>query len=203
MHMKKLNRTQLTFIAGAALILSGVISLINFPGKQYVSPFLDQATSALLEQFGGVETPDTVAVSDTAFYPVQKIVDGDTIDVTIQGNTERVRLIGIDAPESVTPEQPVECYGPEASVRTGILLQGTQVRLEADPSQDNKDSYGRLLRYVFLEDGTLINERLIEEGYAREYTFATAYRYQTLFTAAEARARASNLGLWGTACAGR
>ncbi len=130
---------------------------------------------------------------------VVNVVDGDTVDVRINGQVERVRLIGIDTPESVDPRQPVECFGREASARAAELLAGQTVFLEADGSQADRDRFGRLLRYLWLPDGRMANYELIDQGYAFEYTFAVPYRYQAPFKAAEARARAEGRGLWSPA----
>src|SRR5687768_4909974 len=86
-----------------------------------------------------------------------EVVDGDTIDVEIGGRDERVRLIGVDTPESVRPDSPVECFGPEAaSFTTSLLPTGTALHLERDP--EARDDYGRLLAYVYrAEDGLFVN----------------------------------------------
>ncbi len=130
------------------------------------------------------------------FHWVTHVVDGDTIDADIDGKTERIRLIGIDTPETVDPRKPVQCFGREASNKTKEMLTGKEVRLEPDPTQDDRDKYGRLLRYVFLEDGTNYNKWLIAQGYAHEYTYDIPYKYQTEFKTAESQARNHSLGLW-------
>ena len=96
-------------------------------------------------------------------YPVVSVADGDTITVAIAGVDERVRLIGIDAPEL---HNPVECFAQESADHARGVLEGTSVRLVADPSQDDRDRYGRLLRYVFLPDGANVNADLVASGYA-------------------------------------
>lgn len=130
-----------------------------------------------------------------------RVVDGDTIIVEIDGAQEKVRLIGVDTPEAVDPRKPVQCFGKEASSFTKNLLEGKEVRLESDSSQGDRDKYGRLLRYVFLYDGTFINKEIISQGYGHEYTYRIPYRYQSDFKTAELTARTSQLGLWSpTAC---
>ncbi len=129
-------------------------------------------------------------------YKIVKVVDGDTVDVDVTGKTERVRLIGINTPETVDPRKPVECFGKEASNKAKEVLTGKMVRLEADPTQSNLDKYGRLLRYIFLEDGTDFNEMMISEGYAYEYTYDVPYKYQTQFKAAQKAASDAGKGLW-------
>ncbi len=131
-------------------------------------------------------------------YHVVHVVDGDTIDVEKDGVKVRVRLIGINAPESVDPRRPVQCFGIEASNEMKRILDGQSVRLEQDPSQDTYDKYHRLLAYVFLPDGTNVNEHMIAAGFAHEYTYRLPYRYQKEFKAAEAAAREAERGLWNT-----
>ena len=129
-------------------------------------------------------------------YPVVKVVDGDTLDVNISGEVKRLRLIGIDTPETVDPRKPVQCFGKEASNKAKELLIGKSVGLEKDDSQGDLDKYDRLLRYVFLPDGTNFNLFMISEGYAHEYTYDEAYKYQAEFRAAQQEAENSQRGLW-------
>jgi len=150
---------------------------------------------------GWVEEPYQDEMSE--LHQVVKVVDGDTIDVDIDGTIERLRLIGVDTPETVDPRKPVQCFGREASDRTKEMLAGQEVFLEADPSQGERDKYGRLLRYVILQDGTDLNLSLIADGYAHEYTYDDPYAYQADFKAAEEEARRAERGLWSpTTCAG-
>ncbi len=127
---------------------------------------------------------------------VVNVVDGDTVDVRLDGQVVRLRLIGIDTPETVDPRKPVQCFGREASNKAKELLTGKTVSLEVDPSQGERDSFGRLLRYVWLPDRTLFNLEMISQGYAHEYTFATPYRYQAVFREAQRLAREAGRGLW-------
>lgn len=132
---------------------------------------------------------------------VIRVVDGDTVVVDIGGAEESVRLIGIDTPETVAPNRPVECFGAEASRRLGELLPvGTEVRLERDV--EPRDRYDRLLAYVFRsDDGLFLNHVQVSEGFAeaREYPPNTARR--TELDGAERAARAAGAGLWA-ACGG-
>lgn len=127
---------------------------------------------------------------------VVKVVDGDTVDVSIAGKTERLRLIGIDTPETVDPRVPVQCFGVEASNKAKELLEGKKVKLEADPVQGERDKYDRLLRYVYLPDGQSFNKLMISEGYAYEYTYQTPYKYQAEYKQAQKDAEANKRGLW-------
>jgi len=129
-------------------------------------------------------------------YKVVNVVDGDTIDVEINGVKERIRLIGINTPEVVDPRKTVECFGREASNKAKSILSGQSVYLESDPSQGERDKYKRLLRYVFLADGTNFNLLMIKEGYAYEYTYNLPYKYQQEFKEAERYAKENKIGLW-------
>jgi len=131
------------------------------------------------------------------YYPVQHIFDGDTFSVEIDGKTESVRVIGIDAPETGEAYTEKECFAQEAKERAIELLSGKWVRLEADPTQEDRDQYSRLLRYVFLEDGTFFNQVMVEEGYAEEYTFkGSEYQHQQDFLQAQRQAEKDKSGLW-------
>lgn len=146
-------------------------------------------------------TTTILADNPRQLYEVTKVVDGDTIDVELDGKVERLRLIGINTPETVDPRKPVECFGREASEKAKSILTGKKVAVESDPSQDEHDKYGRLLRYVFLEDGTNFNLLMIREGYAYEYTYDLPYKYQTEFKQAQTEASGKKTGLWGERCA--
>jgi micrococcal nuclease len=132
-------------------------------------------------------------------YEVVRAVDGDTIRVDRDGEEIVVRLIGIDTPESVAPDRPVECYGPEASARTAELVSGARVWLEYDEVSGFTDKYDRTLAYVWLTPDTMLNEELVREGFAEQYTYAEGFRHQRLLERAEREARSSRAGLW-SAC---
>ncbi len=127
---------------------------------------------------------------------VTKVIDGDTITVQSNGQIETIRLIGIDSPESVDPRKTVQCFAKEASDFAKKNLLNQKVRLESDPSQGDKDKYNRLLRYVFLLDGTSFNKTMLEQGFAHEYTYNTPYKYRDEFISAQNFAKDNNLGLW-------
>ncbi len=128
---------------------------------------------------------------------VVRVVDGDTVDVEVAGRRERIRLIGLNTPETKDPRRPVQCFGREASARAKALLPvGAAVQFEADPSQGERDRYGRLLRYIVLADGRNVAEVMIAEGYGFEYTYRLPYRDQDRFRAAQREARAGGRGLW-------
>jgi len=124
---------------------------------------------------------------------VTRVVDGDTIVVSLEGITYRVRYIGIDTPETVHPSQPVECFGREASDKNSELVAGKTVRLEKDISETDK--YGRLLRYVWVGD-VFVNDYLVRQGYAYASTYPPDVKYAEQFAQAQSEAEANNRGLW-------
>lgn len=125
---------------------------------------------------------------------VARVIDGDTIEVTLGARTVDVRLIGVDTPETVDPGSPVECYGKAASDFTQRALEGQSVRLEYDV--ERLDQYGRTLAYVWHE-GKLFNEVLVHRGYADVLTIPPNVRYEDRFVQAYREARAAERGLWG------
>jgi micrococcal nuclease len=129
-------------------------------------------------------------------YAVSHFVDGDTIAVDMNGKTEKVRFIGVDTPETHKPNTPVQCYGPAAAAFTQNTIGHSKVRLESDPLSTDRDRYDRLLRYVYLPDGTLINEKLIQGGYGFYYPYFP-FSKSKQFNADEQAAIAGHKGLWG------
>ena len=127
-------------------------------------------------------------------YKVTNVIDGDTI---ILENGERVRYIGVDAPETHHPEKPVECFGREATQRNQELVEGQYVTLESD--QSDRDQYSRLLRYVYVND-IFVNATLIEEGFAYSYYYPPDTKHYQDLVNLELQAKEDNLGLWA-ACA--
>ena len=141
---------------------------------------------------------------------VVRVIDGDTVDVRLtDGKVERLRIIGLDTPETVDPRKPVQCFGREASARAKELLPaGRAVVLEEDPTQDTRDRYGRALRHVLLEQEpgvfTSFAQVMIGEGYAHHYVYGgVRSMYADQYAAAQEWAVANGLGLWNPAtCAG-
>ena len=127
---------------------------------------------------------------------VVSVVDGDTIVVHLGGAEERVRLIGIDTPETKKPDTPVQCFGPEASARTAALLPpGTRVTLVRDV--EARDAYDRLLAYVFrATDGLFVNLALVEGGFAVPFPFEPNIAHAAEFADAARSADSASLGLW-------
>lgn len=121
---------------------------------------------------------------------VTRVIDGDTIK--IKGG-ETVRYIGIDAPETVDPRKPVECFGKEAYLKNKELVEGKMVRLERDIS--NRDTYQRLLRYVWIGE-TLVNAELVKQGFTYAYSFSPNIKYQNIFIKSQQEALQKSRGLW-------
>src|SRR3954451_4413154 len=128
---------------------------------------------------------------------VVRVVDGDTFVARLgSGTTERVRLIGIDTPESVKPGTPVQCFALKASAYTKHLLTGRAVRLVQDA--EARDRYGRLLAYVYREpDGLFVNAELVRRGFAQTLTIPPNVRFAERFLALARQARDAGAGLWG------
>lgn len=126
---------------------------------------------------------------------VERVIDGDTLVARIDGVSERVRLLGIDAPELPRGGRPGEYLAAEAAALARGLAQGKEVELLADPSREDRDDYGRLLRYVFLPDGRLLNAELVRAGHAHVFTRYRFAREQE-FQALESGARQAAIGLW-------
>lgn len=188
------------------LSILGLILLVLLPDKHKASEFftgkpvqsrkktllflvtlaLIAAAATLWTLSGGDPKGTRVLITD--------VVDGDTVHVGRGWRRTTVRLIGVDAPETIHPEKPVEAYGLEASEFAERTLTGKWVRLEFESGNQN-DVYGRLLAYIFLEDGTLFNRELVRYGYAKAYT-RFPFRYKEEFRLVETEARNAGQGLW-------
>ncbi len=137
-----------------------------------------------------------VVESQPGLYQVTSFADGDTFTVDMNGTKEKVRLIGVDTPETHDPRKSVQCFGQAASSFTKNLIGQNRVRLAADPTNTDRDRYNRLLRYAYLPDGRLVNAEIIKQGYGFAYVY---FPFEKLdeFRAYEKEARQKNLGLWG------
>ena len=155
------------------------------------------------DAIGGVQPTTTVGRSGVveANAIVEFVIDGDTVDFLFDGVEERVRLIGIDTPETKQRNSPIECFGPEATAYTQQLLPvGTPVRIERDIV--NRDDFGRLLGYVYrAEDGIFVNYEIMRQGFAQPLSIPPNDLYADLFADAARAAEADNAGLWGV-CSG-
>ncbi|WP_226913351.1 thermonuclease family protein [Gephyromycinifex aptenodytis] len=128
---------------------------------------------------------------------VTYVVDGDTVHVRVGSRIEKVRVIGVDTPE-LSKRQ---CFSTQAKAATTNLVAGKVVTLRADRTQGDRDRYHRLLRHVILPDRSSLAQRLIANGYGREYTYAKPYVGQSTFRSAQARAMKARRGVWSATCA--
>lgn len=123
---------------------------------------------------------------------VTKVIDGDTIYTS----KYKIRIIGVDTPETKDPRKPVECFGKEAFEKMVELVSGQEVYLEKDPNQGLTDKYGRALRNVYLKDGSNVAYEIIAQGYGHEYTYKVPHKWQAEYKTAEKDASKKELGLW-------
>lgn len=152
---------------------------------------------ALAQQQGWLTKAADVAESNQpGLYSVSRFVDGDTIAVDMNGKTEKIRMIGVDTPETHKPNTPVQCYGPAASAYTKTIIGTQKVRLVSDSLSTDRDRYKRLLRYVYLPDGSNVNQKLIQTGHGFYYPYFPFTKSEE-FSAAQDVAMAAHLGLWG------
>jgi len=125
----------------------------------------DPSSKIILLILASVIIPITTQAEESKVYKVKRVIDGDTILLT---NGERVLLIGVDTPETVHPNKPVEYFGKEASAFTKKMVEGKKVKLEFD--WDRRDKYDRLLAYVYLLDGTFLNAEIVKQRYGHANT---------------------------------
>ena len=183
--VKKSGTTVMALCAVVVMIVIGVATLVqntevSLPGS-----------SAL----GDDETSGALDSSEGQAATIERVVDGDTVVVQLDGMSERVRMLNIDTPESVDPNASVECLGPEASAfLTDILPAGTPITLEYD--LERRDRYDRLLAAIFTSDGVFVNAQVAAAGYADVVVFGANDRFEPDIREAVEAARASGLGLW-------
>lgn len=131
------------------------------------------------------------------YYRVTEFVDGDTIGIDMNGHPEKVRFIGVDTPETHDPRKQVQCFGVAAAAFTKKTIGANSVRLEADPTNTDRDRYNRLLRYVYTPDNTLVNAEIIKQGYGFAY-IGFPFTKMEEFKSYQKQAQAQKLGLWGS-----
>ena len=178
-------------MAFGKFFLAGLLTAV-FPGAD-----VDETFSPFIGTF---ENTTAQAKDGGQLRRVARVIDGDTI---VLSPNEKVRLIGVDTPETVHPQKPVECFGKAAREFTRRAVDGKKVRIEFDGAntpRQHKDRYGRTLVYLYTEDGSLLNAELIQRGYAHAYT-RFAFRYIVEFRDMERQARSRNVGLWSN-CGG-
>jgi len=190
--MQALFAIWISMLAGLGLLAIGINSR-----EAPIEPLPIQQTPSSTPQAAQKVTQKKSLQEKKITYPVQKVVDGDTVVIRRDGKNETLRLIGMDAPETTTLRKGVvECFGSDATKRARELLDGVEVTLEEDASQGTYDKYGRTLAYLILPDGHNFAEVMIAEGYAHEYTYNLPYRYQKEFKAAQKSAERTKSGLW-------
>lgn len=202
--MSKKNRVVFIFLC--VLFLIFISYFVGYKkgflaGDRYFSSYPIKTSSGNVRNPAENHTPSNY---DGSFL-VTHVVDGDTIDIEVSGVKNRIRLLGINTPESVAQNRPIECFGKESAERVKELLINQAVTIKLDPNKPEKDEYGRILAYVWRGDNLFINQALIEEGYAYEYTYhKERYQYQSDFKEAEGRAKKEGMGLWAvTTCNGK
>jgi endonuclease YncB( thermonuclease family) len=174
-------------VAGIGLLaLVAMVAVLLASCRPEQAPQL--ATSPAERATWPAAPPDAVAAR------VERVVDGDTFIAVVAGRRERIRLIGVDTPETVDPDRPVQPYGKQASNFAKHMLTGRTVRIMGDV--EPRDRYGRLLAYVWLPDGTFWNALLAAEGYAQLITIPPDVTYAGLFRGLVDEARSADRGLW-------
>ena len=203
------------WVTSTAALLAVALGLAGCAASSNVDPAATPGpTSASVAAAAATATTDTATSGPTSASTdgnpavVTRVVDGDTIHALLDGTggtDEKVRIIGLDSPETNRPDTPVECFAREATAAAERLLPiGTPIRLQADPTQDSRDRYDRLLAHVILPDGRLFAEVMIEAGFATHYVYDNVPSiYADRLSAAQDRAIAAEAGLWSPAtCAG-
>lgn len=189
-----------------AILAAGVLWLASDMGPQPIKKAGTDVPQAASNKSFSVSSTTIVAVTSTNAVII-RAVDGDTLLARMDGESQevKVRLLGVNAPESVDPRRPVQCFGKEASHFTAALADGKRVRMEEDPEADERDKYGRLLRFVILEDGMNLNEELVRKGYANAYvSFPMGKRFKSRIRRLQDEARRAGKGLWNSeTCGGR
>lgn len=189
---KKTFRKSIIFVG--FVIIAGLFATVKIPPDFLEEQQLNRTNDTTLVNEGFFPGYDNENVSSAK---VLRIVDGDTVEVLIDSEAIKVRVIGIDTPETVDPRKTVECFGMEASNKAEELLKvGNEIFLEADSSQGDKDRYSRLLRYIWINEDLDFGRTMIEEGYAYEYTYKLPYKYQTIYKNAQNKAEEEKKGLW-------
>ena len=178
-----------------------LIQVLNFACTGPGSPRVSEPPTIIITPLQQTKTSSIRSPNLSELMPmdgesalITRVIDGDTVEVAIEGKSQTVRYIGIDTPETKHPSKGIECFGPEASEFNKELVSGMGVVLEKDTT--DKDRYGRLLRYVWVEGRGLINVILVENGYARVSTYPPDVKYEKILVVAESLARANKIGLW-------
>jgi len=192
--MESERRAKIFSVTALLLLAAIIIAVLTIAGEGGVAQRVGSAVKGATTTVTDTIT-DTVQAPQPGYYTVTKFTDGDTIDVNMDGHNETVRFIGVDTPETHKPNSPVQCFGPQAADNTKKLIGTNPVRLEADPLDTDRDRYGRLLRYVYLPDNTLVQANIIQNGYGFAYTLFP-FSKKDEFKGYQATAQNAKAGLW-------
>lgn len=188
-----MKKKHIKLIIGGAVVIVGLIT-----GALSKEEVLNELGLGNLISANSSTTTNTLVkkdISELNKYQVISVTDGDTFKIDYNGEEKKVRLIGVDTPESVSPnKEKNNNYGKEASNYTKEKLEGQYIYLEFDVQQTDK--YGRFLAYVYLEDGTMYNKELLEKGYAQVATYPPNVKYVEEFEEIQKQARKNNIGFW-------
>lgn len=184
--MKKKTKNKIAGMVISVFILGILILLDNF-GYINLETYIENENTKSVTEQDNIQNIDNL-------YKVVRVVDGDTIVIDYNGTGEKVRLIGIDTPESVHPDADKNTkWGNTASDYTKYMLSGKYVGVEFDVEQTDK--YGRLLAYVYL-DGKMYNKTLLENGFAKVSTYPPNVKYVDEFVQLQKQARENKIGIW-------
>lgn len=191
------RRVTLAAVVVGALLLGGCSSVDAGESATRAVEETEPSATATALTYG-----ELAPQGETVTGVVDRVVDGDTIHVIVDGQDLTVRMIGINTPETVKPNSPVECYGPESSEFAKAVLDGQPVTLEFDDTQGRTDQYDRTLAYVWVDRGDggsdLFNLASVALGYAYERQYGpTPYAWKELFAGAQKAAQIAQSGLWG------
>ena len=187
------RRHSLFLAIALAILFLGIGLGLTFSSKLGSTSSLEQSPQVSSAQVSGASAFQESSPQSTferQQIRVVRVIDGDTVE--LEGG-QKVRYIGIDTPEIVHPQKPVECFGREAANINKELVEGKIVELEKDVSETDK--YQRLLRYVYVGD-IFVNDYLVRQGYAHASSYPPDVKYQDLFRQAEQEAQSHNRGLW-------
>lgn len=190
----------LLLCVGILLLYKGINSwaLISDLSREIISEVNPTPQTSVENQIDLETKTSTVSAQFTERAKVVKVIDGDTIEVLMNGQNLKIRYIGVDTPETVDPRRGVQCFGKQASDENKQLVEGKEVFLEKDVSETDK--YNRLLRYVYLpiNEGSLlfVNDYLVRAGFAKSSTYPPDVKHQERFSAAQKEAQEKGLGLW-------
>ncbi len=179
-----------TILSLAGTILVAIVAILANKAVRYIPPAIISLPESNSSSTPQVSTSTSTVAED--WFTVARAVDGDTVELA---DGTKVRYVGVNTPETHHPTKGVQCYGKEAAAYNQTLVAGKKVRLAKDVSET--DRYGRLLRFVYLEDGTFVNRLLLEQGYAEVMTYPPDVAKSKEFLAVQSQAREAKRGLWG------